>query len=137
MLKHWNQFCWENKFQRQVIISLKMFTYVSNRYYWVNTADLRLCSTYKMVLWSTETGKVVLLVIYFFNFCTVYIFYVSVEMICLVYLYPTLKKPFSFFLFSTAPREAFSLWCSAFVTGVSEKLWLWHCYKGQSYKGQT
>ena len=89
-----------------------------------------------------KTYESKLLAIYFFNFCTVCIFYVTVQMICLICFCPILKKPFSFFLFCPAPsfvalRQAFSLCCSAFVTVVSTKLWLWHCYKGQSYKEQT
>ena len=61
-----------------------------------------------------KTYESKLLAIYFFNFCTVCIFYVTVQMICLIYFCPILKKPFSFFLFCPAPsfvasRQAFSL----------------------------
>ena len=44
-----------------------------------------------------ETYESKLLVIYFFNFCTVYIFYVTVQMSCLICLCPILKKPLNFF----------------------------------------
>ena len=45
----------------------------------------------------TETYESKLLVIFFFNFCTVYIFYVTVQMSCLICLCPIRKKPLNFF----------------------------------------
>ena len=51
-----------------------------------------------------KTYESKLLVIYFFNFCTVYIFYVTVQMICLLCLYPTYKKPFTFFFVLPSPK---------------------------------
>ena len=50
-----------------------------------------------------ETYESKLLVIYFFNFCIVYIFYVTVQMSCLICLCPILKKPLNFFVL-TSPK---------------------------------
>ena len=81
-----------------------------------------------------KTYESKLLVIYFFNFCTVYIFYATVQVICLICLRPILKTPFSFFFLLPSPKLCYpktslqplllSLCCSAVVAGVSEKLWL-------------
>ena len=51
-----------------------------------------------------KTYESKLLAIYFFNFCTVCIFYVTVQMICLICFCPILKKPFSFFFVLPSPK---------------------------------